>query len=42
VAWAIKTMLVLLATGLLFALFFAWAFEITPGGLKRESKVDWS
>ena len=39
-AWAIKTVLVLLATGLPFALFFAWAFEMTPEGLKRESEVD--
>jgi TolB-like protein/Flp pilus assembly protein TadD len=38
--WAIKTVLVLLATGLPFALFFAWAFEMTPEGLKRESEVD--
>src|SRR5210317_1927421 len=35
-----KTVLVLLATGLPFALFFAWAFEMTPEGLKRESEVD--
>jgi len=39
-AWAIKTVLVLLATGLPFALFFAWAFEMTPEGLKRERDVD--
>jgi hypothetical protein len=39
-AWAIKTVLVLLATGLPFALFFAWAFELTPEGLKREQEVD--
>jgi len=38
--WAIKTVLVLLATGLPFALFFAWAFEMTPEGIKRESEVD--
>jgi len=37
--WAIKTVLVLLATGLPFALFFAWAFEMTPEGLKRERDV---
>ena len=39
-AWVMKTVLVLLATGLPFALFFAWAFEMTPEGLKRESEVD--
>jgi TolB-like protein/cytochrome c-type biogenesis protein CcmH/NrfG len=38
--WAIKSVLVLLATGLPFALFFAWAFELTPGGIKREHEVD--
>src|SRR5210317_1233041 len=35
-----KTVLVLLATGLPFALFFAWAFEMTPDGIKREREVD--
>lgn len=39
-AWAIKSVLVLLATGLPFALFFAWAFELTPDGIKREHEVD--
>jgi TolB-like protein len=38
--WVIKTVLVLLATGLPFALFFAWAFELTPDGIKREHEVD--
>ena len=38
--WVMKTVLVLLATGLPFALFFAWAFEMTPEGLKREYEVD--
>ena len=38
--WAIKTLLVLLATGLPFALFFAWAFEMTPEGVKREAEID--
>jgi TolB-like protein/Tfp pilus assembly protein PilF len=35
-----KTVLVLMAAGLPFVLFFAWAFELTPEGLKRESEVD--
>jgi len=39
-AWAIKSVLVLLAIGLPFALFFAWAFEMTPEGIKREHEVD--
>ena len=38
--WVMKTVLVLMAVGLLFALFFAWAFELTPEGLKREHEVD--
>jgi adenylate cyclase len=38
--WVMKTLLVLLATGLPFVLFFAWAFELTPEGLKREREVD--
>ena len=38
--WAIKSVLVLLAIGLPFALFFAWAFEMTPEGIKREHEVD--
>ena len=38
--WVMKTVLVLMAVGLLFALFFAWAFELTPDGLKREHEVD--
>ena len=38
--WVIKTVLVLLATGLPIALIFAWAFEMTPDGIKREKDVD--
>lgn len=38
--WAIKSVLVLLAVGFPFALFFAWAFEMTPEGIKREADVD--
>ncbi len=38
--WVMKTVLVLLAAGLPFALIFAWAFEMTPEGLKREKEVD--
>jgi len=38
--WAIKSALVLLAIGFPFALFFAWAFEMTPEGIKREEDVD--
>lgn len=38
--WVMKTVLVLLATGFPLALFFSWAFEITPEGVKREHEVD--
>ena len=38
--WVMKTVLVLMAAGLGIAMFFAWAFEMTPEGLKRESEVD--
>ena len=39
-AWVMKTVLVVLAAGLPFALIFAWAFELTPEGLKKEKDVD--
>jgi len=39
-AWVMKTILLLLALGLPLAIFFAWAFEITPDGLKKERDVD--
>jgi len=38
--WALKTFVVALMLGLPLALFFAWAFEITPEGVKREKDVD--
>ena len=38
--WAIKTVLTLLAAGFPLALFFAWAYEITPEGVKRDHEVD--
>ena len=38
--WVIKTLLLFLALGLPFAIIFAWAFELTPEGLKREKDVD--
>jgi TolB-like protein/Tfp pilus assembly protein PilF len=38
--WVMKTVLTLMAAGLPFALFFAWAFELTPEGLKKEKDVD--
>ena len=38
--WAPKLILVLIAVGLVPALIFAWAFELTPEGIKKESDVD--
>lgn len=38
--WVMQTMFVVLAVGLVIALFFAWAFELTPEGVKREAEVD--
>jgi len=38
--WAIKSVLVLLATGFPLALFFAWAYELTPEGIKTQQQVD--
>ena len=38
--WVLKTVVVLLLLGLPLALFFAWAFEMTPDGVKLERDVD--
>lgn len=38
--WVRYAFEILLAIGLPFVLWFAWAFEITPNGLKRESEVE--
>jgi len=38
--WVLKTVVVILLLGLPIALFFAWAFELTPDGVKREKDVD--
>ncbi|NND44230.1 MAG: hypothetical protein HKN58_02825 [Xanthomonadales bacterium] len=37
---AIRVVFIVLAIGFLPALVFAWAFELTPEGLKREKDVD--
>jgi len=39
-AWAPKLIFVILAIGLVPALIFAWAFELTPQGIKKEADVD--
>jgi TolB-like protein len=38
--WVIKTILLVLLIGFPLALLLAWAFELTPDGLKREKDVD--
>ena len=38
--WVLKSVVVILLLGLPLALFFAWAFEMTPEGIKREVEVD--
>ncbi len=35
-----KIVIILLVVGFVPALIFAWAFELTPEGIKRESAVD--
>jgi TolB-like protein len=39
-AWAIRLLVVLIIIGFPIALIFAWAFEITPEGVKRAEDVD--
>ena len=38
--WVVQTLVVLLAIGFPIALVIAWAFELTPEGLKRAEDVD--
>jgi len=38
--WVFQAILLLVGLGFPFALIFAWAFELTPEGLKREHEVD--
>jgi TolB-like protein/cytochrome c-type biogenesis protein CcmH/NrfG len=38
--WVPKSFLFMLILGFPLAVFFAWAFELTPEGLKREKEVD--
>ena len=37
--WAIRSLLVVALIGLPVALVFAWVFEVTPEGIRRESEV---
>jgi len=38
--WVIRVFAIAGLVGFPFALFFAWAFELTPQGIKREHEVD--
>ncbi len=38
--WLMQAIMLVLAIGLPLALLFAWAFELTPEGLKKEKDVD--
>ena len=38
--WVIQTILLVLALGLPVVVFFSWAYEVTPEGIKREAEVD--
>ena len=38
--WVIQVFMLALAIGFPLAIFFAWAFEMTPEGVKRESEID--
>ncbi|MCH9027896.1 MAG: hypothetical protein IIA05_12425 [Proteobacteria bacterium] len=38
--WIMQVLMLFLAMGFPIALFFAWAFEMTPEGIKREHEVD--
>ncbi|HWR96120.1 MAG TPA: tetratricopeptide repeat protein, partial [Arenimonas sp.] len=37
--WVMKTLVGVLATGFIPAMIFAWIFELTPDGLKRDSEI---
>ncbi len=39
-SWVMRTILLALALGLPIAVIFAWAFEITAEGVKRDTNVD--
>ena len=38
--WGGKLILAMVVVGFFMALFFAWAFELTPEGIKRDHEVD--
>jgi TolB-like protein/Flp pilus assembly protein TadD len=38
-AWMMKTLVGIMAAGFIPAMMFAWAFELTPNGLKRDADI---
>ena len=38
--WVMQTIMLVLALGFPVVVFFSWAYEVTPEGLKRESEID--
>jgi adenylate cyclase len=38
--WVMQTIMLVLAMGFPVVMFFSWAYEVTPEGIKRESELD--
>jgi TolB-like protein len=38
--WVMQTILLVLTLGFPVVVFFSWAYEVTPEGIKRESEID--
>ena len=38
--WVMQTIMLVLALGFPVVVFFSWAYEVTPEGIKRESEID--
>jgi TolB-like protein/cytochrome c-type biogenesis protein CcmH/NrfG len=38
--WVMKTIMLIVALGFPVVVFFSWAYEVTPDGIKRESEID--
>ena len=38
--WVMQTILLVLVLGLAPVVFFSWAYEVTPDGIKREAEID--
>ena len=38
--WVIQTIMLVVALGFPVVVFFSWAYEVTPEGIKKESEVD--